>query len=114
MAIVLQSSAWHLYLGRWLQNRLEAAYGSVEVVWPNGRYWKLGERASLSCFLDRDITRQTLPTYPHIKKLWRRTGSLQASRALVRATMILQWLSRLGVVRYRVLAFRRPHSGATT
>jgi SAM-dependent methyltransferase len=101
-------------IGRWLQNRLEPAYGSVEVAWPKGRYWKLGERTGLSCFMDRDITRQTLPTYPYIKKLWRRTGGLQASRRLVRATMILQWLSRLGVVRYRVLAFRRSHSGATT
>ena len=101
-------------IGRWLQNRLEPAYGRIEVAWPNGRYWKLGERTGLSCFMDRDITRQTLPTYPYVKKLWRRTGGLEANRALVRATMILQWLSRLGVVRYRVLAFSRTHSGAPT
>ena len=101
-------------IGRWLQNRLEPAYGRIEVAWPNGRYWKLGERTGLSCFMDRDITRQTLPTYPYVKKLWQRTDGLEASRALVRATMILQWLSRLGVVRYRVLAFRRTHSGAPT
>ncbi len=99
-------------IGRWLQNRLEPAYGRIEVAWPNGRYGKLGERTDLRCFLDRDITRQTLPTYPYVKKLWQRTGGLEASRAMVRATTILQWLSRLGVVRYRVLAFRRTHTGA--
>jgi len=44
-------------IGRWLQNRLEPAYGRIEVAWPNGRYWKLGERWTPIFGQDRGVSK---------------------------------------------------------
>ena len=57
---------------------------------------------------DDDVTRQTLPTYPLLLKLLASAPDAPESAPLRRSTRFLAWLSRLGFVRYRVVAFEKP------
>ncbi|MBI3296974.1 MAG: methyltransferase domain-containing protein [Elusimicrobia bacterium] len=93
--------------GRWLTREVAKGYGSLGSGWPDGDYAAMAGKAGLELVVDRDITRHTLPTYPVMMGLLRReTGP--AVDALLWATRLLDWSSRLGLVRYRIAAFRKP------
>ena len=51
---------------------------------------------------DYDITPGTLPTYPLVEDLFAGIGA----KAAANATRSLAWLSRSGLLRYRVMGFR--------
>lgn len=94
-------------IGRWIEARVGRAYGTVGEA-PDGTYEVMARRAGLELVSDRDITKETLPTYPFLIKFLRREGSDEAKGLMSGPTRWLYWLSRLGLLRYRLLAFRRP------
>jgi SAM-dependent methyltransferase len=78
--------------------KLSEVYGPLNG-WPDGSYRAMAKKAGLRLVLDRNITSETLPTYPVI---------IRESPEMAAATRILEWLSRLRLLRYRVLAFEKP------
>ncbi|MDE2291644.1 MAG: methyltransferase domain-containing protein [Elusimicrobia bacterium] len=94
-------------LGTWLGRQVEAGYGDLGDGWPDGDYAAMAGAAGLRLAADRDVTRNTLPTYPALLSLLRGERG-EGARRLRWATRVLQGLSRLGAVRYRVVAFEKP------
>lgn len=98
--------------GGWLGRRIEAqiskGYGSAGDGWRDGNYEVMAAAAGLRVVLDRDITAHTLPTYPVLTSLLAAPGApAEARRRMLWPTRLLEWLSRLGFVRYRVVAFEK-------
>lgn len=91
-------------LGRWVSAQVAKGYGASGDNWRDGDYIKMAAAAGLRVVLDRDITKRTLPTYPVLTSLLRTTSS---ARRMAWPTRLLEWASRLGFVRYRVLAFEK-------
>ena len=76
--------------------------------WCDGDYAAMARAAGLRVVLDRDITANTLPTYPVLTGLLRSPETpSEAGRRMLWPTRLLEWLSRLGFVRYRVVAFEK-------
>jgi SAM-dependent methyltransferase len=92
------------FLDRWVESKVTDGYGGVSG-WADGGYEAMAAAAGLRLELDRDITRQTLPTYPALRRLIKVSSS---AAPLSGPTRWLEWLSRLGIVRYRILSFRKP------
>jgi SAM-dependent methyltransferase len=87
---------------------LSATYGTIDSRCSPAEYVALGERHGLRRVVDDDITVGTLPTYPVVAGLFRSVGEKEAGRA----TDLLAWMGRLGLLRYRVMAFERVDSPA--
>ncbi|QJD29838.1 class I SAM-dependent methyltransferase [Methylococcus geothermalis] len=80
-------------------------YGKVDMRCTADRYARLAADAGFLPVLDRDITRNTLPTYPFLRHLSPRLRRLRFSA--VAETLFAESASRLGLLRYRILAFRK-------
>lgn len=78
-------------------------YGPVDCSWDRRRYRREARRSGLWPEIDQDITANTLPTYPVVRQLFAAMDAPQA----VQDTALLERLSRWGVLRYRILGFRR-------
>lgn len=91
-----------------LERLVARGYGKLGDGWPDGGYAEMAEKAGLELVVDRDITRNTLPTYDVLLDLLRRGAMGGLSGPMGTSTRVLAWLSRLGVVRYRVVGFRKP------
>jgi SAM-dependent methyltransferase len=92
------------------QDRIFGAYiekvsGAVDVGCTLSAYRALGRAASLEPRSEEDITLNTLPTYPVLRRLIRSFG-VQVPTATFGATA-LSWVSRLKLLRYVILAFDR-------
>lgn len=96
--------------GTWLARRLEAiverGYGPSRG-WDEGTYADMARAAGLAVVADRDVTAHTLPTYPNLRRLLK-AGGREAAELLLWPTRVLEWLSRLGLLRYRIVAFGKP------
>ncbi|MDF9391836.1 MULTISPECIES: class I SAM-dependent methyltransferase [Methylococcus] len=90
-------------------------YGKVDMRCTAHRYAKLATEAGFLPLLDRDITRHTLPTYPFLRRLSPRLPALRSSA--VAETLFAELASRLGLLRYRILTYRKrvsePEPAAT-
>ncbi len=72
-----------------------------------GGYRKLARETGFEFTFEKDITKNTLPTYAFLLDLRRQiTGEISGGDVL--ATRGLQFVSRVGALRYQVLAFRKP------
>eukprot|EP00899_Mesostigma_viride_P012668 jgi/Mesvir1/21401/Mv20880-RA.1 len=74
-------------------------------------YDKLALTAGFSMELQQDITRNTLPTYGHLKRALVSSGeahSPSTRRSGLLATNLLSLVSHLRLLRYQVLAFMKP------
>jgi SAM-dependent methyltransferase len=67
-------------------------------------YERLGRGSGFGAMVDRDVTPETLPTYPALRRLYREAGLLDG----VEATDDLEALALDGLVGYHVLAFPAP------
>ncbi len=100
-ASLANSRTW---IGRSIQRQIGKSYGDVGADWAGGNYEAMAAASGLRLVVERDITAKTLPTYPVVVDL------LRASRAMVGPTRLLQWVSRLGLVRYRIVGFEKSAS----
>lgn len=94
------------WLARWVSGQVEKGYGHLGDGWPDGDYAAMAAKAGLSVASDRDITGNTLPTYPILLGLLSGAPGAKA-KALRWGTRLLAGASRLGLVRYRIVSFRR-------
>ena len=93
--------------GTWLGDQVAKGYGLMGSGWPDGDYAAMAKAVGLTLVLDRDITGNTMRTYPALMGLLA-LGDGEAVRALRWATRLLEWSSRFGLIRYRIAAFNKP------
>jgi ubiquinone/menaquinone biosynthesis C-methylase UbiE len=80
-------------------------YGRVDVDISIPGYRALAQSSGMACTSVDDITANTLPTYRFLKSTLKRTAN---SDIYNRATFVIELISRLGLLRYLILAFRKP------
>jgi cyclopropane fatty-acyl-phospholipid synthase-like methyltransferase len=85
-------------------NRL-GFYGRCDFSYTLASYRKLAEETGFRTVVERDITRHTLPTYDFLRSLRDHLTTGQASAAL--ETLFAEVASRIGALRYLILAFQR-------
>ena len=79
-----------------------ATFGNLNVQYTLSRYRAMARRAGLVPVVERNITRNTLPTYSYLQSL---IGSARTPR---RGIGMLRLLARTRLLSYYLLAFRRP------
>ena len=95
--LLLQPLLFDGYVRRWV--------GPTDVSCTRARYLQLAAEAGFALEGDADVTANMLPTYPVLRRLAEQTGTNVATAKL--ATWGLEWLGRLGALRYLVLSFVR-------
>jgi hypothetical protein len=58
--------------------------------------------------VSRNIRKNTLPTYPFLIKFFREQGSVDAKKTMVVGTRWIKWLTKTGLLQYRVYTFHKP------
>lgn len=94
--------------GRWLEAQISKGYGAGGDGWRDGDYAAMAAAAGLEIVADRDVTAETLPTYPVLLDLIRARSLEGPEGRMLWPTRLLKWLSNLRIVRYRIVAFRKP------
>ena len=87
--------------GKLLSPSIGNTYGSVDSSFTLNAYRKLAQSTGFTPILEEDITPNTLPTYPLLKRLQSESGNQQSANS----TAVAEWLSRLGIVRYVILSY---------
>lgn len=90
-----------------VRSRIAKSYGTLGTV-PIRSYKTLGNRAGLQLERNRNIRRNTLPTYPFLIKFFREQGSEDAKKTMVVGTRWIKWLTKAGLLQYRVYTFHKP------
>lgn len=90
------SKSW---VGKLVGRQIQKGYGQLGGDWVDGDYNAMARAAGLRLIIDKDITANTLPTYPVLLDLFP-SPSLMAW-----PTRLLKWVSYLRLVRYRILCF---------
>jgi ubiquinone/menaquinone biosynthesis C-methylase UbiE len=83
---------------------ISQTYGSVDCSFTLGDYRNLARSIEFNPTLEEDITVNTLPTYPVVRRVFRSTGSSQSDRA----TASIEWASRWGLIRYWIFGYGAP------
>ncbi|CAN5487379.1 N/A [soil metagenome] len=90
-----------------IRSRIEKSYGTLGNV-PLRSYRAMGKRGGLELVANRSIGKNTSPTYPFLIKFFRDQGSEDAQKTLIVGTRWIKWLSKLGLIQYRVYTFHKP------
>lgn len=90
-----------------IRTQIAKSYGTLGSV-PLRGYKSMGKRAGLRLAANRNIRKNTLPTYPFILNFCREQGSADAQKVLMVGTRWMKWLSKLGFIQYRVYTFHKP------
>jgi ubiquinone/menaquinone biosynthesis C-methylase UbiE len=69
-------------------------------------YRRLAAETGFRMVVERDITRNTLPTYAFLRRVARESGVPSITAAI--ETIFAEWASRAGGLRYWVLGFQKP------
>lgn len=94
-------------LGRAVEKRIAKGYGEMGGGWGDGDYEAMARAAGLRVTLDRDVTANTLPTYPVLLDLLGRRAPGEPASLMAGPTRLLEWASRLRLVRYRIIGFAK-------
>lgn len=86
-----------------LESSFAQSYGSVNSKFTLNNYQQLARKTGFQLDLIEDITRNTLPTYPVVIKLFEDMGVDPAKSA----TVSIDLLSRWQLLRYLILSFKR-------
>lgn len=90
-----------------IRTRIAKSYGTLGNV-PLRSYKSQGKRAGLVLEASRNIRKNTMPTYPFLIKFFREQGSSDAQKTMIVGTRWMEWLSKLGLIQYRVYTFHKP------
>lgn len=98
--------AW-IMPSRWLRSTDgKAFYGTVDFRYTLNDYRNMSKKIGFPELTLKDITKQTLPTYPFI---WALDKNLNLSqRSSLSDTLIVEWLSRFDLLKYLILSFQKP------
>lgn len=80
---------------------VEDTYGRVDSHFTLGDYQKLASESGFTLTQTEDITANTLPTYPVVRRLFEQIGKSDSASA----TASVELISRLGLLRYLILNF---------
>jgi SAM-dependent methyltransferase len=81
-------------------------FGPLDLRYTVARYRELARESGLTTLLERDITVNTLPTYPF---LWDLSRKLNFGDPSVQIQISLaEWVSRLKLMRYMIFSFVKP------
>ncbi|MGK7899871.1 MAG: class I SAM-dependent methyltransferase [Hormoscilla sp.] len=87
--------------GDWLKYSVDRTYGPVDSRFTLEKYRSLAATTQFKLKQSEDITVNTLPTYPVVRRLQRQAGDL----ATERVTSGTEWMTRLGLFRYLIVSF---------
>jgi ubiquinone/menaquinone biosynthesis C-methylase UbiE len=90
-----------------VRSQIEKSYGTLGNV-PLRSYRAMGKRGGLELVANRSIGKNTSPTYPFLIKFFQEQGSEDAQKMLIAGTRWIKWLSKLGLIQYRVYTFHKP------
>lgn len=90
-----------------VRSRIAKSYGTVGNL-PLRSYKSLGKRAGLELEANRNIRKHTMPTYPFLMQFFREQGSADAQKVMIVGTRWMKWLSKMGLIQYRVYTFHKP------
>jgi SAM-dependent methyltransferase len=76
-------------------------FGSTSAALVSGTYERLGRARGLTPLDDRDVTPETMPTYPWWKRLYEDAGLPEGVKTIV----FLEEMARRGFFQYRLLSF---------
>lgn len=93
-----------------IRQRIAKSYGTLGTV-PLRGYRAMGRRAGLQLVANRNIRKNTLPTYPFLIDFFREQGSEDAQKMMIVGTRWMKWLSKAGLIQYRVYTFHKPAAG---
>ncbi len=96
-----------LAVARWFEKY--SVFGHCDLRYTIGRYRRLAERSGLVPVGERNVTRQTAPTYDFIQQIASREIAVDWIARLARPLIGMQrMLGTLGLLNYYLLSFRKP------
>ncbi|MCX7097468.1 MAG: class I SAM-dependent methyltransferase [Methylococcales bacterium] len=81
-------------------------YGHCNMQCSIKQYWQLAEQTHFDLQVIRDITANTLPTYPYLRQLAKKAPV--ANKLAVLETTVIELSSRLRLINYHILGFQKP------
>lgn len=81
-------------------------YGDCDVHFTFASYRELARETGFRLAVERDVTRNTLPTYDFLRALRKQVPFKSVPAAI--ETVFLEYASRWGLIRYGVLGFEKP------
>jgi SAM-dependent methyltransferase len=82
-----------------------ATYGPIDLSYSTKRYAKLCKQTGLTMRTDRDITKNTSPTYRYVLPMAERVPDRVAAAHFKKATKSLQMATRAGIVGYHIMSY---------
>ena len=92
------SKSW---IGKVVGQQIQKGYGPLGGDWIDGDYNAMARAANLRLIIDKDITENTLPTYPILMNLF------PSPNLMAWPTQLLKWVSYFRLIRYRILCFAK-------
>ncbi len=89
------------FVDLFLKSSIENTYGKVDSHFSRLDYLNLAKNSGFVTRIEEDITRNTLPTYPVVRKLIRDRGETETEKITAGAELV----SKLGITRYLILSF---------
>lgn len=90
-------------LNRFVQPLIGANFGAVDYSYSLQKYRDLASEIGFVSLVERDITANTLPTYPVSTKVLNQHGGTYRGQS---SAVVADRFSRLGLLRYMILAYR--------
>lgn len=90
------------FIGQTIQSPVGKTYGKIDSRITLNEYRKLAKDTGFNVLLEEDITKNTLPTYPVVKRIFGQMGG----KVDETATAQVELISSLGLLRYLILGFQ--------
>lgn len=90
-----------LLLTRLANSSVSSTFGRVNSEYTLADYTQLAKDTGFTLTLKEDITTNTLPTYPVVRRLYSKIGKTNSAKVVTQT----EQLSRFGLVRYLILSF---------
>ncbi|WP_242045498.1 MULTISPECIES: class I SAM-dependent methyltransferase [unclassified Calothrix] len=89
--------------GKVLRPVIGNTYGQVDSTFTLSDYRQLAKNTGFKSLIEEDITTNTIPTYPLLRRLQTETGNPESANS----TFVTEIISRLGILRYLILSFQK-------
>ncbi|MBW4593788.1 MAG: class I SAM-dependent methyltransferase [Brasilonema angustatum HA4187-MV1] len=91
----------------WYAKPPEGFYGYFDIGYTTKSYCKLAAETGFDQLLERNITVNTLPTYKFLQSMKQYLKLDVDLFSALSQTLILEWVSRLELIRYMIFSFRK-------
>jgi len=87
-------------------------FGACDVGYTKEKYYALAKENHFSVYVDKDITKNTLPTYNYLRSMFIKRGQNKTRPSspltAVFSTLAIEVVSRLNFLKYYVFSFQKP------